>query len=124
MLAPSTGVVQLDATHISRDPAVVAAYRNDPLVHSGKLTARLAAELLDRAARFKDEVGDLTLPVLIVHGAEDKLVAVEGSRNLLARFGSVDKCLVEYPAMYHEVFNEPEKAEVLAEVAGWLDAHR
>jgi alpha-beta hydrolase superfamily lysophospholipase len=120
-LAPATGVVQLDASQISRDPAVVQAYRDDPLVFTGKLTARLAAELLDRAGRFPAQVLRLKLPILIVHGTDDALVPVEGSRNLLPRFGSADKTLREYPGLYHEVFNEPEGPEVLAGVATWMD---
>ena len=45
-LAPKMGVAQLAADGISQDPAVVEAYVNDPLVCSGKITARLGAEML------------------------------------------------------------------------------
>lgn len=47
-LAPKFGIVALEAEGVSRDPAVVKAYVNDPLVHRGKTTARLAAEMLNR----------------------------------------------------------------------------
>jgi len=118
---PTAGVVQLDGSTISRDPSVVDAYRNDPLVHTGKLSARLGAELLAAAAGFPQGAATLRLPVLIVHGDDDRLVDVEGSRRLLGWLGSSDKTLREYAGLYHEVFNEPERDQVLDDVAGWLD---
>lgn len=122
-VAPRVGVVALDASLISRDPAVVAAYRTDPLVHTGKLTAGLGAALLDRAARFASEVGRLDLPVLVLVGGDDRLVNPAGIRRLFPMIGAVDKSIIDYPGLYHEVFNEPEQAKVLADLTAWLDRH-
>jgi alpha-beta hydrolase superfamily lysophospholipase len=122
-VAPAAPVVSLDDSGVSRDPEVLAAYRADPLVHHGKLTARLASELVDRAALFEDQVGGLALPVLVLLGGDDKLVPPDGMRRLFTRIGSADKRLLEYPGAAHELFNEPEKATVLTDVADWLDAH-
>lgn len=119
---PKAGVLALDATAVSSDPAVVAAYREDPLVHHGKVTAGLAAALLARAERFPAEVAGLRLPVLIVHGGADRLVPVEGSRELVARFGSDDVTLVVEDAMFHEVLNEPDGERVLRTIRLWIDA--
>ena len=55
-VAPGLGVYQLDASLISRDPEVVRAYEQDPLVHHGKLPARTVAELTGAVGRFPDEV--------------------------------------------------------------------
>lgn len=123
-VAPAAAVVALDTSGVSRDPHVVDAYRADPLVHHGRLTARLASELVDRAETFDDEVERLTLPVLVLLGGADRLVPPDGMRTLFALIGSVDKRLVEYPNAAHELFNEPERDEVLAEVGDWLDGHR
>ncbi|MEZ5266162.1 MAG: alpha/beta hydrolase [Acidimicrobiales bacterium] len=122
-LAPGTGVLQLDATAVSRDQAVVAAYREDPLVHHGKVTAGLGAAMLARAARFPAEVAGVRLPVLIVHGGADRLVPVEGSRAMVPRFGSDDVTLVVEDGMFHEVLNEPEWERVLGSIRSWIDAH-
>ncbi len=121
-LAPKAGVIALDAKQVSRDPAVVAAYRHDPLVHHGKVTARLGAELLDRAARFPDELPRLRLPVLLLHGDADGLVPVEGSRELFPLIGSADKTFIEYPGLFHEILNEPERNRVLDDIVAWVDA--
>jgi alpha-beta hydrolase superfamily lysophospholipase len=122
-LMPRTGLVQLDANEISRDPAVVQAYVNDPLVYTGKTTARLAAEMLKTMRRVTEEASAITLPVMIVQGSEDKLVDPAGARMLYETVSSDDKTLKIYNGLYHEVFNEPEHAEVLGDVEAWLDAH-
>ncbi|MPY94401.1 MAG: alpha/beta fold hydrolase [Acidimicrobiia bacterium] len=121
-IVPAARVLALDAAAVSRDPAVVADYRADPLVHHGRYTARLAAEVYGRMASFAAEVPSLHAPLLIVHGTEDSLVPVDVSRTLLALVGSADKSLVEYPGLYHEVFNEPEGPEVLQDVLDWVGA--
>ncbi len=123
-LAPRLRATGLDATRISRDPAVIAAYRSDPLVFSGKFTAGLGSALLVAMRSFPDRVSGLRLPLLILHGTADELADPSGSRMLEARAGSSDVTARYYPGLYHEVFNEPERGEVLAELKAWLDAHR
>jgi len=85
------GVLSLDANGISRDPEVVAAYVNDPLVFHGKTPARLAAELLKAMRRVAAEADKITLPLIIVQSSEDKLVDPGGARMLYDRVGSSDK---------------------------------
>jgi len=65
--------------------------------------------------------GALTAPLLVVHGEQDKLVPVEGSKHLVECVGSTDVHLKVYPELYHEVFNEPERAVVLDDVASWIE---
>ena len=65
----------------------------------------------------------VTLPVLVMHGSEDKLVPVEGSRLIKDTIGSTDKTLKVYDGLYHEIFNEPERDQVLDDLVSWLDAH-
>lgn len=122
--APALGVQALDASEVSRDPAVVAAYRDDPLVYTGKVTARLGAEMLNRMAGFRSEVGAITQPVLVVHGTKDGLVPYAPVKVVFDAIGSTDKTHVELDGLYHEVFNEPERDDVLDTVISWLDARR
>ena len=122
-VAPRLGVIKLDVRGVSRDPAVVAAYRADPLVHHGPLTAALGAALIDRAAEFPREAPTLAVPLLVLIGGADQLVDPSGMRALFPRFGSQDKSLKEYPGLAHELFNEPEQDIVIADVVGWLDGH-
>jgi alpha-beta hydrolase superfamily lysophospholipase len=65
----------------------------------------------------------LTAPLLVVHGEQDGLIPAEGSRKLVESVGSTDVRRIVYPDLYHEVFNEPERAQVLDDVVGWIDAH-
>jgi alpha-beta hydrolase superfamily lysophospholipase len=120
-IAPNMGITAVDPTGVSRDPDVVNAYETDPLVFHGKTTARLSAELLKAIMRVNDEIGKITVPFVVLQGSDDKLVNPRGSRMLYEHAGSDDKSMRIYDSLYHEVFNEPERDQVLADVASWLD---
>jgi alpha-beta hydrolase superfamily lysophospholipase len=121
-IAPGLPVQELDSKAVSRDPAVVAAYDSDPLVHHGKVPAGIARALLLVGETMPQRAAALTKPLLVVHGVEDRLIDVSGSRKLVEMVGSPDAELKEYPGLYHEVFNEPERNEVLADVVSWINA--
>ena len=122
-LIPKFGLVGLSADGVSRDPAVVQAYVSDPLVHRGKTTARLAAEMLKAMQAIRDQATRIMLPILIVQGSADKLVDPAGARMLYDAVSSADKEIRIYDGFYHEVFNEPEHDRVLRDVEIWLEAH-
>ena len=119
-LAPRLGVLQLDAAGVSRDPDVVDAYVNDELVHRGRMSARLVAELFRAMAAAQSRAAQITLPMLILHGADDAMTDPRGSQYLHEHLGSPDKELIVYPGLYHEIFNEPEHPVVFADVENWL----
>jgi acylglycerol lipase len=121
-LVPRFRLVGLEAENVSRDPAVVRAYVEDPLVYRGKTTARLAAELSKTMERAAAEASRITLPLLVVQGGADRLVDPAGSRMLYNRASSVDKTLKVYDSLYHEVFNEPEREVVIGDVKSWIEA--
>lgn len=121
---PNLGVLKVDATAVSRDPAVVADYDSDPLNYRGKLRARTGGEMLDAFIRVKRRLSTLDLPTLVLHGTADRLADPAGSRLIAERAGSPDITLKLYDGLYHEVFNEPEKDSVLGDVIEWLKAHR
>lgn len=122
-LMPRAELLGLEAEGVCRDPAVVEAYVNDPLVHTGKTTARLAAELLKAMARVTAEATRITLPILLVQGSADRLVDPHGAQMLYDTASSGDKQIEIYEGFYHEVFNEPEHNQVLRDVETWLEAH-
>jgi len=119
-ILPKFGLIQLEADGVSRDPGVVQAYVTDPLVCTGKVTARLAGELLGATQRIMSEAEKIVLPILILHGGADKLVESDASRWFHDRIRSTDKTLKIYPGLYHEVFNEPEHGVVLRDVERWM----
>jgi alpha-beta hydrolase superfamily lysophospholipase len=120
-IAPGLPVEELPVDAISRDPAVVAAYIADPLVHHGKMPAGIIRALLGVGETMPRRAGALKAPLLVVHGEQDKLVPADGSRQLVECVGSTDVHLKIYPELYHEVFNEPERAVVLDDVASWIE---
>jgi lysophospholipase len=122
VVAPRAPLIAIDASLVSRDPAVVAAYRSDPLVHHGKLPARTAAQLADAVAGFPETVGAITVPTLILYGTADGLCPPRGSVMLAERIGSDDKRVKAYDGLFHEILNEPERQQVLDDMADWLDA--
>lgn len=121
-VAPGLPLQELDSSAISRDPAVVHAYDTDPLVHHGKVPAGVARALLLVGETMPQRAAALTAPLLVVHGSEDRLIDVEGSRRLVEAVGSSDVELKVYPGLYHEVFNEPERNQVLDDVVSWINA--
>jgi alpha-beta hydrolase superfamily lysophospholipase len=123
VVLPKFGVMALEADGVSRDPAVVQAYRNDPLVYTGKMTARWGAESLKAMRRIIAEAGRITLPILILQGSADKVIDPDGAKILYAAISSSDKTIKIYDGFYHEVFNEPEHDQVLRDVETWLEAH-
>ena len=119
---PRLRLRKLDAAAVCRDPAVVAAYESDPLVDRGKMYAGTAAAMM-RAMRAIDRGAQrVHVPLLVMHGTEDRLADPQGSRALHERASSPDKTLRLYAGLYHEIFNEPEQREVLGDLLAWLDA--
>jgi alpha-beta hydrolase superfamily lysophospholipase len=114
----------LDAAIISRDPEVVAAYKNDPLVHDstslgfGKAGLTAINRCFVRAKEFP-------VPLLMLHGGADKVTYSSGSEEFakLVREAGGDVTLKLWDDLYHEVHNEPEKAEVFQLMVEWLDRH-
>jgi acylglycerol lipase len=122
-LFPKMGVAVIDASTISQDKAVVDAYVNDPLVYRGKVTARLGAELVKILDRLPSLIPQITLPIIIMYGTEDRLSNPEGSRMLYDLVSSRDKTIKKYEGFYHEIFNEPGHLQVMADLEAWLTAH-
>lgn len=119
-LLPDLPVQKLDSNAVSRDPAVVAAYQADPLVHHGLVPAGIARVLIDNEQSLPQRLPSLTLPVLVLHGTADTLADPAGAQLIADRAGSRDLTLKLYDGLFHEVFNEPENDRVLGELVEWL----
>jgi alpha-beta hydrolase superfamily lysophospholipase len=120
VLLPGVPVQDLDVDAISRDPEVVAAYKNDPLVYHGKVPFGIGRALLQVGETMPQRAPALHAPLLVVHGSDDRLIPLAGSRRLIGCVGSTDVELKVYPELYHEVFNEPERDQVLDDVVSWI----
>jgi alpha-beta hydrolase superfamily lysophospholipase len=123
VIAPKLGVFPIDSSTVSRDPAVVAAYDADPLNYHGKLPARTVHELATEVGRFPESLQRLTLPLLVMVGTGDKLVPPAAAELVYEKASSKDKTIKRYDGLYHEIVHEPERDQVIADLAGWLGAH-
>lgn len=112
-----------EAGILSRDPEIDRAWDADPLTNKKPMRVRLGVEINKMARDVRDHLADLRLPILILHGADDKLVNPSGSQLAYDRASSTDKTLRFYPGMRHEIMNEIGKETVLDEIVDWLDHH-
>jgi alpha-beta hydrolase superfamily lysophospholipase len=118
-LAPALSLANgLDTGFLSRDPEVVKAYEADPLVHD-KVTAGGGTLLMHLAEYLDTAVADLPLPLLLVHGSADKITSAEATRAFALR-AKGDVTFREWPGLYHELHNEPEKETYLRFVFEWM----
>lgn len=122
-IAPTAAVFELDDTKFSRDAKVVEAMKADPLVYDDKAPARTAASVIRGVDRIRERGAELTCPMLVMHGGADEVTPPDGSRELVAQAASTDKTLKIYDGLYHDLLHEPERAQVMADTVGWLEAH-
>ncbi|WP_261858988.1 alpha/beta hydrolase [Photobacterium sanguinicancri] len=122
-IAPALPAVALDIKGISRDPSVIERYLQDPLVHSGNVTAGLSRQIQLAMDNMAQNAHLINLPLLILQGTEDRLVNPRGANFLVNAVSSTDKTLKQYDGLYHELFNEPEKEHVLKDLSEWLALH-
>lgn len=118
---PRLPLQRIETAAISRDPEVVKSYVDDPLVHHGGISAKMGGEMLSAMERLRRGMACIQMPLLILHGGADRIVSVEGSRNLCEAVGSKDKKLIVYENLYHEIMNEPEHRQVLDDIVNWLN---
>ena len=119
-LAPNVAVNNgLRPEWISRDAAIVDAYKADALVHE-RVTPRLVRFIVDGAALVAERAGAWRVPTLLMWAGADRCVAPAGSRDFAVAAPRVLVQSQEFNICYHEIFNEPEKEEVFALLERWL----
>ena len=104
---------------LSRDPAVGDAYFEDPL-NVFATTVHYGTELFRAMDRVRREATRLTVPTLVLHGASDTIVPPQ-STAFLADLPGVERRV--FPALRHELLNEPEGPEIIRDVVTWIDRH-
>jgi alpha-beta hydrolase superfamily lysophospholipase len=123
-IAPKLPLLDLGGGELlSSDPEVGKAFDADPLTYKGNMRVRLGISINEAAQNVRERLSELRLPILILHGGNDKMVNPSGSQLAYDRASSPDKTLKVYPGMYHEIMNERDKATVLRDILDWLDRH-
>ncbi len=105
---------------LSRDAAVVAAFKADPLVCHANTKCRLGFECLNAFRALQPRYKEIAVPLLAMHGTADKITSLPAVRRLVEAAASTDKTLVPIEGAYHELFNEPEQGAVLERLTAWV----
>ena len=111
----STG---LELAALSRDPAVIARYQADPLVHD-RITVTFFAEVHAAGETIIDRAAELMIPALVMHGSADRLTSPAGSLDFVDE-SSGKAILKVWEGFYHELHNEPGWEAVPAHVLDWM----
>ena len=114
----------LVVTDISHDPAVITAYRNDPLVHD-RVSLGFGKSGLSATDYTWKHAGEFAPPLLLMHGTADRITYPSSSRDFaeLAAKNNQDVLLKLWDGMYHEVHNKPHKEQVFKCMIDWLGTH-
>ena len=122
-LAPRLAVFSLDLDKFSRNERVVQQCKTDALVDQGNGPARTAAQLIGAIQFIGEHMEEVTVPLLAMHGGADAITPPQGTRDLVERAHSADKTLKIYDGLYHDLLREPEKQQVMSDIAAWMDEH-
>jgi acylglycerol lipase len=109
----------LDVENISRDKEVVRKYKADPLVHD-QITARFGLDFLNAGLWASEHAKEFKLPLLLMYGTGDHIVSGDAVRAFAASAPNVT--FREWDGYFHELHNEPEKAEVFAFTDLWIQS--
>jgi alpha-beta hydrolase superfamily lysophospholipase len=121
-VTPHLHVLDLKTEDFSRDPAVVQAMLDDPLIAGEVQPTLTVAELVRADERLEKEFPLMTLPVLILHGTSDKVTRPEGSQLFFENAGSKDKTLKLYDGHAHDLLNDLGREQVMADIRQWIEA--
>ena len=115
---------ELDASKISHDDKVVAAYKNDPLVHN-RVSARWFTEFLSAMENANKDIHNIKVPVLMQIAGDDHLVNAGASKSFFERLAVKDKTIHVYDGLYHEGYNERENDRkiVIDDLEAWISLH-
>lgn len=114
--------IVIDHNLLTHDPKVNKAYAEDPLIFKHG-TVRLLTEMIKAMNWTWRNVDKLNVPILMLHGSDDKIVPVEASRDFFDLIKIDDKELKIFEGMYHEILNEKGKENVLDTILKWINEH-
>lgn len=109
----------INPSYLTHDERVVKEYVEDPLVFK-RPTARLLHELLRASRDVWNYLDRISVPILMIHGAEDRVVPPRATLEAFKRIRSSDKSVKIYDGMYHEVLNEVGRDAVYRDILSWL----
>ncbi len=119
-ILPHSHLVRLKNTDFSRDPEIVRSMDTDPLIAGEVQATQTIAEMTRAGERLKNRFGDITLPVLILHGTADAVAKPSGSQHFYDKAGTSDRTLRLYEGHFHDLLHDTGHEAVLADVTHWI----
>jgi alpha-beta hydrolase superfamily lysophospholipase len=120
-LAPSAKIKNgLDLAGLSHDPQVAEKYVADPLVHPF-ISPRLALDMLNAGNYCVEHASEFPLPLLLMQGTADRLVSPKRTKDFAIAAPLSKITYKEWEGFFHEMHNEPQKADVINTMIGWMD---
>jgi alpha-beta hydrolase superfamily lysophospholipase len=108
-----------ESKSLARDPEVGKAYERDPLVHD-LITSRMYVAATEAGQWALNHAADFPLPLLLMHGTEDRLTSWEASREFARRLGK-KVTWRSWEGWYHELHNEPERRRIVRLMTTWMN---
>lgn len=112
---------EIDLATLTRDPAMIAARRDDPLRHA-RVNGPLFFGIVEGGKAIARRAGEIRLPVLLVLGESDPIIDAAFSSDVFDRLASADKTRLIFPEALHEPLNDLDREAVLAAIGGWIAA--
>lgn len=117
---PTLALVKLPPTDLSHDENIVQAYINDPLVNTKPTRIGMAREIIEQSKLVISQLHTLHLPILLLHGSDDKICPMSASKLIYEKAGSPDKTLKIYEDLYHEIHNETLYGRIMSDIIEWI----
>lgn len=119
-LFPKLKVVALEPTDISTDPQEIEKYLADPLIYTDKMYAGSAWQMIKQIQAVQQHFQKIDLPLIILHGALDKIAAPAGSQELYDTCSSEDKTLIILKDQKHEILKDTDSQSTLSKISTWI----
>lgn len=122
-LLPKLRVVELDSNEISNLPEEIGKYKTDPLIFQGKMYSGAAWQMLKQIKKIESGFSNIELPLLILHGTNDKIANPTGAVRLYEQAKSKDKQLIKLDGQKHEVLKDTDRVNTWQSILEWAENH-
>ncbi len=123
-LIPKASVTPLVTEGLTRIPAELDAYLNDPQMRIGNISMKTGASILRTTQQMMPRYSEWVVPTLIIYGTDDRVSDMHGLPKLFDSMGSADKTIHPVPGGYHELLNDLDRDKVLFLILNWLEARK
>lgn len=119
-IAPTLRLAKIDPKDLTHDENIISAYITDPLGDSKPNRLGMVRGIINNSHVVIAQLANLKLPILLLHGSEDRLCPASASPIIYEKAGSKDKTLKIYDGLYHEIHNETYYGRIMTDMIEWI----